>query len=658
MRFLLPSLFALWAPLVLIPIVLYLFRPRPRTVKTSTLPFFKWLHKEHQDSAWLRVLKYLLSLLLTVTVVLASAAALGRLVVTPAAEDIKTVVILVDRSASMGTVDEKGRTRLQLAKESLGQRVAGLTASVGVVIIGYDQRPEVLLARSVDRRQIERTIALIQHRPIAGKPASALQLARQLAAIETPAAIWHATDSPKTSASPETIADGQGPDGIAASDPTAAESDPSTTELNSAEIADTALEPEITLHQLDFSALNPTNIGITAVQMRRLPLDRAVFEAFVQVRGTAPRDIEATLDVFLDGGEVDLRTFTLHPGQTETLLIEIRADQAADQIAKLQVNTPHDQLPADNTVYVRIPRLDPIKVLWIRESPDPFTMLALSSLADDGDVEIFEGTPDAWPPKEAVDVAIFDDWLPEEWPAAGAIVVINPPNSVGPIRAVRLQAEPLPIADLRATNAGHPLLYGVATARIEISQTAVLQADGPLQPLWVGPQGPVLLAGESHGQRVAVIGFSPQLSTQLPFMASYPLLIGNAVYWGAEQQLQQVRGMNRRTGELLELNGEQLTWIDPEAPDRSLHELPLVGRSIELNRVGLWKTDTGTTGSSALLAAKETQIHASGAGSTTATAQELVDLPWFSGDLAPLLLCVVLGILLTESWLYHRCITN
>ena len=222
MRFLLPSLFYLWAPLVLVPILLYLFRPRPRTVKTSTLPFFKWLAKEHQDSAWLRVLKYLISLLLTILVVLAGAAALARLVVTPAAEDTKTVVILVDRSASMGALDADGQTRLDQALAALQQRVAGLTAAIGVVVIAYDQRPEVLLARSVDHREVERALASIKIRPTPSDPTTALQLARRLAAIETPAAIWHATDGSgdDASASPESNVD-ESPDGEAAAARTA-----------------------------------------------------------------------------------------------------------------------------------------------------------------------------------------------------------------------------------------------------------------------------------------------------------------------------------------------------------------------------------------------------------------------------------------------------
>ena len=106
MRFLYPTLFFAWAALIIVPLLLYLFRPRPKTVRTSTLPFFKWLAREHQDNAWLKWLKHLLSLLITLFIIVACAAALARLVVAPASDATRTVVILVDRSASMNAVSD------------------------------------------------------------------------------------------------------------------------------------------------------------------------------------------------------------------------------------------------------------------------------------------------------------------------------------------------------------------------------------------------------------------------------------------------------------------------------------------------------------------------------------------------------------------------
>ena len=99
MQFLFPSLLWLGA-LALVPLILYLFRRKARRQEVSTLIFFKSLAKEHRESAWLRTIKRLLSLLLSILVIFAATLALGRLVSSGDSGSVKSVVILLDRSAS------------------------------------------------------------------------------------------------------------------------------------------------------------------------------------------------------------------------------------------------------------------------------------------------------------------------------------------------------------------------------------------------------------------------------------------------------------------------------------------------------------------------------------------------------------------------------
>jgi len=644
MRFLFPTLFLVWAPLVLVPILLYLFRPRPRTVRTSTLPFFKWLAKEHQDSAWLRWLKHLLSLLLSILVILAAAAALARLVVAPAADSLRTVVVLVDRSASMAATDNDGKDRLAEATALIEHRLAGLSAGVGVVVMTYDRRPEVLLSRSLDRRQVQRALDKIKVRPIAGDPEEALKLARQLAALETPASIWHATDG-------NDQAQTENDEARMTNDEAGTANGESDIRHSSFELRHSA----VTVEHLGVALQRPVNVGITAFRLRRRPLERARFEAFVQVHCVAEKTLEATLDIELDGTLVAPRKLTLEPDGREKLLIPVDAEQDVGKVLSLKLSAEGDVLGFDDVVHARIPPLHPVQVLWISESPDPFTELALSSLGVDGDLEVLTGPPSAWPPKDAPDVAIFDGWLPEPWPADVPVVGINPPGSLGTVRAAPLGRGGLPLQSLRAPGAGHPVLYGVATDRIALTQTAMIEAGGPLQSLWVGPQGPVLLAGEIRGQRVVVMGFSPQHSEQLPFMASYPLLVGNAIYWAAETEIESARGMNRQTGELVELQGKTLTWQAPGKEKTAEASVELQGHGVELDRLGLWQTEAGESGSASLLSAEETLVSAREQENLDAPDAESTASP-LRGDLAPILLWAILALFVTESWLFHRYI--
>lgn len=659
MRFLFPSLFYAWTTLAIAVVLLYLFRPRPRTVKTSTLPFFKWLAKEHQDSAWLKRLKYLASLLLGLLLVLAAAAALGRLVISPPEDAVKTVVLLVDRSASMAAAEvatpgNSRPNRLAQAVALAKQRLAGLPVGVGVVVMAYDRRPEVLLSRSVDRREVLRSLDAIQPRPLEGRPESALPLARQLAALEPPGIVWHVTDGETTELEPEE----DKPEEPAAESAPADAPAPIPSEPDASESV--RVEPIIGGHRL-------TNVGLTAFQLRRSPLEKARFEAFAQVAGWAPESLPVEVEVHLDEKLIAIRKLTLAPGGRETLLVPIEAGHDVPHVLSLRVVAEGDCLPLDDVVLARVPKLRSIRVLWITESPDPFTELALSSLGADSDVQVLQGGPSAWPPKGefAPDVTLFDGWLPGEWPTQTPAIVLNPGRSVGPLKAVKIDGG-LPLDSVRAPLDSHPVLYGVANDRVAVTQTATLAADGTLQPLWLGSHGPVLLAGESGGQRVIVMGFSPQQSEQLPLMASYPLLIGNAIYWSAEKSFASTTGLNHRTGDLVRLAGRRITWRGSPGERETIVELPgAPGRHFELDRLGLWetdaekdsgekdasKTDAGELGSAALLSVAETVLPGD---DEAAAAPAMPAGPWLRGDLLPGLLWLLLLILVGESWLYHR----
>lgn len=611
MRFLHPGLLN-WGYMVLAVAALYLFRPRPRKVRVSSLLFFKSLAREHQESAWLRRLKRLLSFLLNVMIVGFAVLALAHPVVSPGAEAVRNLVIAVDRSASMSARDDRGRTRLEEALALARQRLARLPDGVGVAVVAFDRRPEILLSRTLDRREVLRALDAIRIRPIEDDAETALRLARRLAEIETPAAIWFLSDAP-----PPDLPAGGG--------------------------------ETVSLEHLGNPLAGPVNAGLTAFRLRRLPLEHTRYEAFVQVHGTGPKAFDAELEVRLDDSLVAVRALTLTPGGRERLLIPVTAGQA--KVITLSVATKEDALPFDNRLQARLPEARPVKVLWISENPDPFVELALASLGEESDITVFQGDPSAWPPKQPIDVVIFDGWLPGEWPDLIPAIVIDPPGPLGPVHAVRLEGRGLHVDSLRVANPRHPLLYGIATDRISVVQTGALEIDGSLEPLWLGPAGPLLLAGEVRGQRIAVMGFAPGRSERLPLMASCPLLFGNVVYWASEPRADVIAGRNLQTGDLAALEGRTLTWST--AGSRETETVELNGRFTELDRIGLWRTDADEAGSAALVSVRETLLPSRQAGESE-TAADIGVSPLFRGDLTTLFLAGILVLLVLESWIFHR----
>ena len=187
----------MWLLLLLVlPVVLYLFRHRAKRQAVSTLLFFKALSKEHQESAWLRRVKRLLSLLLSLLVIAAVAGALARPVVAPRAGGVRSVVVLVDRSASMAAPAAlaEGPSRLAHGLAEVERRLSGLPASVAVSVVTYDVRPRVLQPPTRERRDVRRVLDTLASRPIEDDPRPALRLAERIASLDVPAEVWHVTD--------------------------------------------------------------------------------------------------------------------------------------------------------------------------------------------------------------------------------------------------------------------------------------------------------------------------------------------------------------------------------------------------------------------------------------------------------------------------------
>ena len=265
-------------------------------------------------------MKKLLSLLLTLLVIAGAVGALARLVVSPSAGEVRGVVVVMDRSASMGAKDARGTTRLTEAVARVRERLAGLPGAVPVMLIAFDRQTEIVVPKTFDRRAIERGLDDLRVRPMEGDAAPALRLAAQLAAIETPAAVWFASDA----------------------------------EAGAAEMPE-----RVGIVSLAVPLAEPRNVGITGFDLRRLPLEFGRFEAFVQLQAAGSVPVETKLEVRLDGTLTAVRELTLTPGKGENLLLPIEA--RSGRILSLRALTEGDQLAADDEVQVRIPEARPLR---------------------------------------------------------------------------------------------------------------------------------------------------------------------------------------------------------------------------------------------------------------------------------------------------------
>src|SRR5690606_28190079 len=85
-------------------------------------------------------------------------------------------------------------TRLEAAKRILKDRLATVPEEVGVALVAYDVRPEVIQPRTLKRRELLSRLDGVEARPMAGRADLALESALVLAGLETPSAVWHLSD--------------------------------------------------------------------------------------------------------------------------------------------------------------------------------------------------------------------------------------------------------------------------------------------------------------------------------------------------------------------------------------------------------------------------------------------------------------------------------
>lgn len=612
MHFLAPSyLHFLW--LAAIPLVLWLYRRRARRVTVSTLLFFRTLAREHNESAWLRRLKKWLSLAMTLLIIILAAFALARPTHEATGDTPGGVVVMMDVSASMAATDGR-QTRLDVARKLARERVRELPDNVVVSLLAYDVRPSVLLSRSRNRRELVRLLDQLQVVPVEGNAESAFVVARRLAALDQPGQVWHFGDTRLSTADKAT----------------------------GYRFADVALT-------------NVTNVGLTGFQLRKAPLARDRYEGFVRISASAGSEttVAATLEARIGGRIAQLRELDLKPGESTALILPLEGVHG--EMLELEVKCVGDCLGLDNALIAPLPELKPLLVAWLAEKPDPFTDLALASLVEAGRLDIWKGDPKAWPLKDKPDVYVFENWVPPTWPEDRPAIALMPPQSVGPLKMRALSGGAVPLDAVRSVAAEHPVLYRVNTTRLSLTQTVSLDASSSLETLWMAGSEPVLAAGEFNGQRVVATAFSPSRSEQLALMPAYPLLLGNALYWCAENSDALSELKPQRTGDFMPVKGsmEWQSW-DGRSVVRLTDEP--AGALHELKHIGAWQTSDGHAGACVLASMIETNVRKADIGvnpgdASTLAAQGHLARGW---SWTQVLLWSVVGLLLLESFLFHR----
>ncbi|HML46870.1 MAG TPA: hypothetical protein PKE04_08990, partial [Clostridia bacterium] len=351
-----------------------------------------------------------------------------------------------------------------------------------------------------------------------------------------------------------------------------------------------------------------------------------------------------TLSCEADGRLCDLRTVQLEADQIASVYFDI-PDGAQTLIAHIEEN---DALLADNARYWIAPLSGVTRALMAGRN-NLFLEKALS-LRDD--LLLNKTTLEEAGILTGYSLTVLDGPLPETLPAQGAVLAVDPDRAV-------FNVAPLDLVDEAATLRVAPNETARAwtehmdASQIHVARYRPLEGDG-LPILYAGNAAVVLLT-EQEGRRAVVFGFDLH-NSNLPMLKEFPLLLRRILAWLAPEPL--AAGQEASCGEVMILPwpalAARMTVITPSG-----RTVPLSSeRFADTQEIGvhhLIQTDlegVETVSSFALhMPAAESEVRYAAQArmleGIDATAQGSFQWTW-------LILLLLVGLMLTEWWVYRR----
>ena len=548
-----------WVFLLIIPliIVFYLLRQKKeQQVVSSTLLWQKVLADTLSQTPWQRLrrnLLLLLQLLLAVLLVLA----LMRPYLLRMQEASQDLILLLDTSASMAT-EEKGGTRMDLAKTELENLVKGQKPGTKFSLITVGPIPQVLLNRTEKPEEILSRLAKVQPGFHQANLEPTLSLVTALLQKGAKAKVFFFSDG--------SVALPDEPVGI----------------------------PDFEYRRI---GSREDNLAVGAFSLREGPEGPV---ALTRVDNFGNRELETTVKLFIAGtsetatsgtGTSGTGTTTAGPKLLDVKAVKVAAGKSAHLFWKVPAGAPYlevrldlaDGLAADNAAWV-VPRTGKQNKILLVTTGNIFLeqVLKLNPL-----LEVHKVNPEGYPNiKEDYRLYVLDGFWPE-LPPQGQLLVFNPPAASNLVEA----AEGVLTGKLQAAQ-DQPLLNHISWGDVHIAKSKGLKQAGDWQPLLTGGGKAIITIGKTGQARAAVFGFDLHQS-DLPLRPAFPILMQNIIPWLLPSGA--VRESQVTTGSAVELavqpQAEEVNLYKPDGTKVSLAPPFPVGKVADTGRPGLYTVE-------------------------------------------------------------------
>ena len=620
MNFLSPTaflLFGLAAPIV----ALYILKLRRRREPVSTLLFWEQIFREKQTTSLFQKLKHLLSLLLQLLFLALLVLALARPQFAFMTKSARQIILIIDRSASMNAIDDTVSC-LESVKQSTLQMVDNLRFIDEMMVISCHTQPVIHSPFTNHQKSLRSAIESIVSTDVKTDLQPALAVAHSVA---------------QTKPNPEIVVFSDFhhvPDELLAQWESF-QPHPSETKV----------------HLLPVNLGIEGNVGITQFRVRKSLVNAFDYQTLLTVVNASPEEKSFNVELYLNDAILDVRPYTLAPGESKSELFTNFTMEGGRLKAVLDVE---DALSTDNVAYAALPKREQIPILLVTPN-NPFLE---NALAVDEKLDLTVVAPDQYDPGAGeYDVTIFDRYNPPTL-GNGNYMFIYPPKA-GAIWGIGESVETPIITEWERK---HPILRHVHLDNVQITEAYRVNVPATANVLVRSFEDPLLIVEESQNRRIVFIAIDT-LKSDLPLRIAFPLIVANTIQWF--QGKSEIEEYHLQTGEVLKKRIDEAAAIESVTivgPTGESWEIPVEKDELlfdETSVVGFYELKIGENQevwAVNLTEPAESQIH---------TAEEITDLSEeeevvLSGTALlhypPWIYLVLLAILLSaiEWFLYQR----
>lgn len=505
---------ALLAAAVALPLLLllYFLKLRRRYVRIASTLLWRSAVEDLQVNTPFQRLRYSLLLVLQMLVMLAVLMAIAQPVSRGDAPAAARTIILVDRSASMGVVDARGRSRLDAARDAARDIVERLGRGLGdaeVMLVAFDSAAEVVCGFESRRRVLLDAIDSIVANDAVGALDPALRLAEAFAAR-----------ADEGGAPPPEI--------ILLSDGGIAPPEQATGHalgaggFRFAQVVD----PDAPVD----------NVGIVSFSVRRAPDDPATVQVFARLLNAGPDAVPAVVRLRADGAVVAIERLAVPgagpagPGEASlTIPVEI----PGGAVLRLEHGRA-DDLAADDVAWLVLPPRSRPRLALVHAAPaaDAFLRRVLES-AEPRRLDVMTAAAfdrvraDLATQGERLDgrydLVVYDGVSDHALPSVPSLTIGGVPAGLEP-------PVPAPPGGRRILSwqRQHPLMRHVGLDEVVYAGFGAYRVPAAATVLARGAEGPLIALVRSRGADHVMVGFALQQSTW-PVDISFTVFMQNVI---------------------------------------------------------------------------------------------------------------------------------